>query len=376
MFKLGFIVNPFAGIGGSVALKGSDGEAIRDEALKRGATQQAMNKATQALLAIDDNLKPRMTIFTASGDMGEFSAKAAGFEPVVVKSVSQPSRAEDTTMLVDELQKQGVDLILFAGGDGTARDVYSAIDASVAVLGIPAGCKIHSGVYAVTPKAAGKVISDLISGEILSLVEASVMDIDESAFREGQVKAKNFGSLSVPHSLQYVQATKQGGKEIEALVVEDIAAECIEMMEPDVYYAIGSGTTCAVIMEQLGLDNTLLGVDVVRNQSLVKSDVTANDLMELIEQGNQLEVFVTLIGGQGHILGRGNQQISAQLVKAIGWQHIHVIATKSKLKALDGRPLIVDTGDAELDAQLSGLKTIITGYHDSVLYRVGIDYDS
>jgi predicted polyphosphate/ATP-dependent NAD kinase len=306
--------------------------------------------------------------------MGERSAREAGFEPEVIAEIPQPSEAKDTQWLVEQFQERTVDLILFAGGDGTARDVFAALTKDIPVLGIPAGCKIHSGVYAVTPKAAGVLIAQLAQGEILSLREASVMDIDEEAFREGRVRARNFGSMIVPDSLQYIQATKQGGKEVEELVLEDIAADVIESMESGVFYAIGSGTTCAAIMEQLGLENTLLGVDVVTDGTLVAKDVTAKDLLELVEQGHRLEVFITLIGGQGHIIGRGNQQISPKLIRAIGWDKVHVIATKTKLKSLEGRPLIVDSGDAELDESLNGTKKVITGYHDSVLYRVGLDY--
>lgn len=374
MFTVGLVVNPFAGIGGSVALKGSDGSAIRAEALKRGAEQLSPLKAQTALEAIPSSVRDQVRLLTASGDMGEVSARKAGFQPEVIVTIAQPSEAEDTRSLIRLFQEQNVDVILFAGGDGTARDVFAALEQDIPVLGIPAGCKIHSGVYAVTPKAAGVLIGQLASGELLSLREASVMDIDEEAFRKGRVKARNFGSMTVPDSLQFVQATKQGGKEVEELVLEDIAADVIESMEPDVYYAIGSGTTCAAIMDQLGLENTLLGVDIIKNSELVASDVTAKDLLNLVEQGNQLEVFVTLIGGQGHIIGRGNQQISPKLIRAIGWDKIHVIATKSKLKALEGRPLIIDSGDNELDESFKGTKKVITGYHDAVLYRVGLDY--
>ncbi len=374
MFTLGLVVNPFAGIGGTVALKGSDGAEIREEALKRGAEQLSPVKAQTALEEIPKSVRDQVRLLTASGDMGEISARKAGFDPEIIAEISQPSEAEDTQRLVRQFQQRKVDVILFAGGDGTARDVFAALNEDIPVLGIPAGCKIHSGVYAVTPKAAGVLIGQLASGELLSLREASVMDIDEEAFRAGRVRARNFGSMTVPDSLQFVQATKQGGKEVEELVLEDIAADVIESMEPGVYYAIGSGTTCAAIMEQLGLDNTLLGVDIVKDSELVASDVTANDLLALVDQGQSLEIFLTLIGGQGHIIGRGNQQISPQLIRAIGWEKVHVIATKSKLKALEGRPLIIDSGNNELDEALKGTKRVITGYHDAILYRVGLEY--
>ncbi len=375
MFTIGLVVNPFAGIGGSVALKGSDGQVIREEALRRGAEQLAMKKAELALTALKESLgqsEVELKIITASGDMGSNSAVAAGFNTEVIYSANNPSTAEDTKAFIQHLVERKIDLILFAGGDGTARDIFATLKRDIPVIGIPAGCKIHSGVYAVTPQAAGLLTGQILKGELLSLKSATVMDIDEDAFRDGKVKARNFGYMTVPDSLQYVQATKQGGQESEELVLADIAADVIEQMEPEHYYVIGSGTTCAAIMEDLNLPNTLLGVDVIKNNELILQDATAKDLMELTEQQQPITIIVTLIGGQGHILGRGNQQLSPAFIKSIGWDNVWVVATKSKLKALDGRPLIVDTADAEFDASLAGSKRVITGYHDSVLYRVGL----
>ncbi|NVJ62090.1 MAG: ATP-NAD kinase family protein [Gammaproteobacteria bacterium] len=375
MFKLGFLVNPYAGIGGSVALKGSDGAEIREEALKRGAKLLAATKAKIALSQLNDKAKEQICLYVPSGPMGEDIARELGFDCKIIAHTNQPSESDDTRSAVQAMEQQGVDLILFAGGDGTARDVFAVLEQGIPVLGIPAGCKIHSGVYAVTPKAAGVLISQLVDGHLLSLREASVMDIDEQAFRQGVVKARNFGSMTVPDSLQFVQATKQGGREVESMVLDDIAADVVEYLEPDTYYAIGSGSTCAHIMAELGLDNTLLGVDVIKNGALVLQDVTAQQLLELSEK-EPLEIFITLIGGQGHIIGRGNQQISADVIRSVGWERIHIIATKSKLTALEGRPLIVDSGDSDLDDALVGTKRVITGYHDSVIYRVGLDYES
>jgi predicted polyphosphate/ATP-dependent NAD kinase len=269
-----------------------------------------------------------------------------------------------------------LDLILFAGGDGTARNFCAAVEASgieehTTVLGIPAGCKIHSGVYAITPKAAGRVLQMLVSGELVTVSDADVMDIDEDKFRQGIVKARRYGELSVPSELRFIQNVKMGGKESDELVLADIAAHVIELMEPEQTYIMGSGSTVAYVMEELDLDNTLLGVDVIQDQSLLKQDVIASELLPMINEHTKL--VITLIGGQGHIFGRGNQQLSADVLKKIGKDNILVIATKTKLKALNGRPLIVDTGDLALDKSLSGHIKVKTGYHDQVLYPVGYE---
>ncbi|NTS77973.1 ATP-NAD kinase family protein [Catenovulum sp. SM1970] len=366
-FKLGLIINPVAGIGGSVALKGSDGEAIQQQAIALGATPKSHLRAELALAAIKP-VSTQIEVITASGKMGEQSATELGFEHNVVYQANDPSTAEDTEMAVKAILAHGVDLILFAGGDGTARNIYSQIDENTPVLGIPAGCKIHSGVYALTPTAAGVLTKRLVEGEILTLAETEVMDIDESLFRGGQVKAKRYGEMQVPMDLRYVQAVKMGGKESEELVLADIAADIIERMDDETLFLIGSGSTTAHIMHELTLDNTLLGVDAILDQEPLANDLTSDKILSLLNNHNEHKLVITLIGGQGHLFGRGNQQLSPQVIRAIGKDNILVVATKSKLEKLNGRPLILDTGDPDLDAELSGPFKVITGFHDTVLY--------
>ncbi|MGB0466584.1 MAG: ATP-NAD kinase family protein [Pontibacterium sp.] len=367
MFKLGLIVNPLAGVGGSVALKGSDGADTAQKALALGAQPKANLRTLQALEVLTGlDLK----LITYPGEMGENVAREAGFEPVVVGAISPGvTTAEDTEAAARLLVSQGVDLILFAGGDGTARNICNALDDGFPVLGIPAGVKIHSGVYAVTPKAAGEIVAMLVRGELVTLGDQEVRDIDEDAFRSGVVRAKYYGELQVPQEHRYLQHVKNGAKESEELVLDDIAADLVERMEDGVRYIMGSGTTVQAVMDELGLKNTLLGVDLIENGELVASDCTAAQLLALTE-GHETRLVITVIGGQGHIIGRGNQQLSPELLQRLGKGNIMVIATKSKLQALDGRPLIVDSGDSVTNQLLSGVIPVITGYHDSVLYRV------
>ncbi len=373
-FKLGFLVNPIAGIGGSVALKGSDGEGIAEQALALGATAKSNFRAQQALEVLL-HYQERIQVLTVSADMGETTAKSLGFDTQVIYQANEPTSAIDTENAVQALINEGIDILLFAGGDGTARNVCSQVGDSFPVLGIPAGCKIHSGVYAVTPKAAGRVIEKMVTNELVTLSDADVMDIDESLFRDGVVKAKRYGEMSVPCELQYVQAVKSGGKESDELVLQDIAADVINHMEEQLYI-IGSGSTTAFLMEELGLANTLLGVDVIQEQDLIATDITEPQLWQMLEQyddqqGEQpAKLVITLIGGQGHIFGRGNQQLSPRIIQRIGKDNIIVIATKTKLAELNQRPLIADTGDQVLDQALSGLIKITTGYNDQVLYPV------
>jgi predicted polyphosphate/ATP-dependent NAD kinase len=370
LFRLGLIVNPLAGLGGSVALKGSDGQA--EQALALGATPQAMNRAKTALTELLAQCG-QFEVFTVAGDMGQSVCDALGLNyQLVYRPQTSPSTPADTEHAARLLAENGVDILLFAGGDGTARNICAAVGEQTTVLGIPAGVKIHSGVYAISPQAAGKLVAKLIAGELVSLSEAAVMDIDEQAFRDGVVKARRFGEMRIPAQLRYVQSVKMGGRESEELVLADLAAYVASQMEDNVRYVMGSGSTVAAVMAELGLDNTLLGVDVVENGALIAKDVSAAQLLELV-QGYPSKLVITLIGGQGHVFGRGNQQLSPDVIRAIGRDNIVLIAAKAKLQQLEGRPLLADTGDASLDQQLTGLINIVTGYNDYVMYRLGYE---
>jgi len=373
-FRLGIIINPLAGLGGSVGLKGSDG--VANEALAKGAIPKAQQRMQQAL----DVILPfaeQIDIITASGDMGGLLCRQMGFSTQEVYRAIETRSAEktsalDTQQAVKCLLDHQLDLLLFAGGDGTARDIYAVVDDSFPVLGVPAGVKIHSGVYGITPHASGVVVRMLLNGELVSLMSADVMDIDEVAFRQGIVKARRFGEMTVPAEPRYIQAVKMGGKEVDELVLADIAADIIESMD-DELYIMGSGSTVAAVMEDLGLANTLLGVDVIQHKQIMAQDVTAQQLLTFIADKKtypSVKLVITLIGGQGHILGRGNQQLSPDLIRQIEKDNILILATKTKLKALEGRPLIVDSGDPELDKALTGYYKIVTGYHDYVMYQV------
>lgn len=370
LFRLGLIINPWAGIGGSVALKGSDGVAA--QALALGAVPLAQQRAKAALSELIP-FQSQIHILTVAGAMGEDLALELGFTVTVVyQSQSEPSTAADTEAAALRLAKAGIDLLLFAGGDGTARNICAVVDAHTTVLGIPAGCKIHSGVYAITPTAAGKVVAQMVKGELVTVQDAQVMDIDEAAFRQGSVRAKRFGEMQIPTELRYVQSVKSSGKESEELVLDDLAAFVVSQMEPDVRYVMGSGSTIAAVMAELGLPNTLLGVDVVENGTLIAADVTAHQLQDLLKPG-ATKLLITLIGGQGHIFGRGNQQLSPAVIRSIGRDQIQLVATKTKLQQLNGRPLISDSGDAALDHELQGMMKVLCGYNDYVMYRLGFE---
>lgn len=368
MFTLGLIVNPLAGLGGSVALKGSDG--VAELALEKGAEPKA-GLRTQTALRVVSEFKDQIKIVTCPADMGENWVKGLGFEYEVLDGINaSATQPEDTKLAAEQLKHRHVDLLLFAGGDGTARDICSVIEDSFPVLGIPAGVKIHSGVYGVTPQASGEVVKLLLQGKLVDLKPQDVRDIDEAAFRDNQVRAKLFGEMTVPQAGEFVQSVKQGGIEQEELVLDDMAAYLAQELEPDVLYLVGSGKTTQALMDHLYLDNTLLGVDAVLNEQVLKNDLTEHDILSLLDNHQNVKIIVSVIGGQGHIFGRGNQQFSPSVIRRVGRDNIWVLCTKTKLRLLDGKPLHVDTGEPELDEELSGHIEIITGYQDKVLYPV------
>lgn len=364
-FRLGLIINPLAGLGGRAALKGSDG--VAEQALALGVeplAQQRVKVALQVLWPLRDQLQ----IVAAPGLMGAALLDKLGFAHEIIGELSaEQTHAADTERLAEQIQARGVDLLLFAGGDGTARNICNSARPGQLVLGIPAGVKIHSGVYAVNPRAAGELVALLVKGELVRLGSAEVRDIDEAAFREGQVRTRHYGELSIPEEGRFVQQVKQGGREQETLVLDDIAAGMQEEGE-EVTWVLGPGSTTLGVLEAMGLEGTLLGVDVMRAGQLIGRDVTEQQLWALLQDAEHARILVTAIGGQGHILGRGNQQISPRIVRAVGLDNLLVVATKGKLKTLAGRPFLLDSGDPQLDEELTGLRRVLSGYREEMLY--------
>ena len=368
--RLGLIINPIAGIGGKVGLKGSDGAAIQKRALELGAVPQASSRAVEAL----ERLKAveELQIMTYPGEMGEEAARAGSFEPEVIGAITPGmTTAQDTQYAASEMQRRGVDLLLFAGGDGTARDIYEAVGTDLTVLGIPAGVKIHSAVYATHPKSAGQLAALYLQGRVSGLREVEVMDIDEEAFRQNRLSVRLYGYLKIPFRTSLVQSQKMPSTG-EASALAAIAEDVVTKMEEDTLYIIGPGTTTRAIAEEMGLDKTLLGVDAVLNRKLIARDVSETQLLALLDEHDdgRVRIVVTPIGGQGYLFGRGNQQISARVIERVGREQVMVVSTPEKLYALGSQPLLVDTGNRTVDEVLSGYLTVVTGYNERAVRKV------
>lgn len=369
MKKLGLIVNPIAGIGGRVGLKGSDGPEIITDARQRGAVPESPDRALEALRIIAESGEV-FDLFTFPGEMGENESRRCGLCPNVLGFVSHgETTAEDTRNAAVEMRDIGVDLLLFAGGDGTASDIFEAVGLRVPVLGIPAGVKIYSSVYAINPQRAGELAVSFLLGNISRTLDAEVMDIDEKAFRQGVVNSTLRGYLRVPIESRLVQAAKAGSQASEEEDVLGIASSIAPEVAKDGLYIIGPGTTTRAVMDKLGMDSTLLGVDAVWNGSLVGTDLAEQEILSLIQK-SPAKILVSVIGGQGYVLGRGNRQLSPAVLKKIGTDNIMVLAAKEKLASLNGRPLLVDTGDLDLDRALTGYVRVTTGFSEQTMYRI------
>lgn len=361
---IGFIINPIAGMGGRVGLKGTDGEEILQEAIKRGAEPTAEKRASEALKGLE---RIKVEWLTWEGEMGENVLSSLGFNyNVLGKIQGRRSNAKDTKLAASRMEDAGANLIVFAGGDGTAVDLIDTIDMRIPIIGIPSGVKMYSAVFASTPYAARQLITRYTE-ETIPLIEREVMDIDEEAYRKGRLLATLRGYAKTPVIPSLILSEKVSGASVDLeLMKEAIAARIVENMKQEITYVLGPGSTVNAIAEKLGVEKTLLGVDLFRNGELLRMDANEMDLLCLLDENTR--IIVSPLGGQGSLLGHGNQQISPKVIRKIGIENIIVVATPSKLRNLDY--LIVDTGDARLDEELRGYIRVVVGYHEEKVMRV------
>lgn len=368
--KVGLIVNPIAGMGGRVGLKGTDGWEIVEKAMRLGADPWSPNRARRFLRKLF-LLKDEIELITYPKDMGEKIAVECGFKPRVLGSLkSTRTTSEDTKQAAREMLKLGVNLIVFVGGDGTARDVYDAVGLNTVVVGVPAGVKMYSAVFPSSPEASGELAVKYLKKEVVDVMEKEVMDIDEKRFREGRLIAKLHGYLQIPSETRYIISGKSPTLVSEKYNQEAIAMDIIEDMKDNYHYIIGPGTTAKMILSKLDYNYSLLGVDILYKRNLIGEDLNEHQILEIIKRG-KAKIIVSPIGGQGFVFGRGNQQISSRVIREVGGKpNIIIVATMRKMNSLKGRSLLVDTDDRELDEELSGWYKVIVGYKERLMYKI------
>ncbi|MHA2393054.1 MAG: ATP-NAD kinase family protein [Promethearchaeota archaeon] len=368
MKKIGLILNPIAGMGGSVGLKGTDGD-IYKEALKLGAEPIVPLRVSQFLLNI--KTEKRFMFLVAPSKMGEDLLKNKGFEYEVIGEIGNLTTAKDTKRIANQMIREGIELLVFCGGDGTARDIYDTIGLKVPVIAIPSGVKMYSSVFAFNPRAAAQLLDTFIE-EIVEMQEKEVLDIDENLYRKDVLETELYGYLKVPKILNLIQPSKSGsgmGKTIEENK-QEIAQFIIENMESNTLYLLGPGTTVKTITDVLKLPKTLLGVDAIDNRTLIGIDLNEKQILELIGKYKHVYIIISPIGGQGFIFGRGNKQFTPEILRQIDKKNIKIIATRQKIQDLEC--LRVDTGNLEVDEMFKGLWKIIIGYMEELVFQIKI----
>lgn len=366
IMKLGFIVNPIAGMGGRVGLKGTD--SISREAIAMGAEPIAPTRAVEFLRELKElGLESAIDLITCPGVMGEEEAKSVGlFAEILRMPLKIETTAEDTKLAVKLMMDLKVDLIVFVGGDGTARDILDAMRSrdKLQVLGVPSGVKMYSGIFAVNPSEAAEVVAAFVN-ETFQMMDFEIMDADESAIRRDCFSVRLYGFLKGPFVPMRLQGTKQVSPETldEHENQMAVARFVVEEMDPEGTYILGPGTTVKCIAGLLGAEKTVLGVDIYRDKAVIK-DVNEKRILREIKDFENAWIVVSPIGRQGMLLGRGNQQISPEIIRRVGKERIIVAATKSKLQGIEGGVLRVDTGDPEVDRLLRGYTKVATDYRE------------
>jgi predicted polyphosphate/ATP-dependent NAD kinase len=384
--RIGIIVNPLAGIGGAVALKGSDGVETVALARARGAQAQSPARAARALRALAASTDPKsVRIMAAPGSMGATAAREAGFdvtstgtESVEITTAPEITTAQDTRAAAAAMRDAGVELLLFAGGDGTARDIVDVVGQQLPVLGIPAGVKMHSGVFAPSPEAAARAGEAVLRTEpgTLKLRSADVADVDEQALRDGRVSSVLYGSASVPDLPRTVLPAKAGSRPNPGSELELLCRAIAQQMEPGCMYLVGPGSTTAGVISAVGLSGTLLGVDAVVDNELVGRDLTEAQILELLDQSDRSKLIVGLVGGQGMLFGRGNRQLSPDVLRrltagqGLTRDRVTILAAADKLLQLAPPTLWVDTGDPDLDSEFCGYVRVHVGPREQIVIKV------
>lgn len=376
MSRIGFLINPIAGMGGRVGLKGTDG--VVNAAIELGARPTAHHKAEQTLgefRRLSESSHGRMEIewFTCDGGMGADCMRAAGLRSFEIVHQSSDETSEiDTKSAARRFLDLAVDLILFCGGDGTARDLCDVIGVRIPLLGIPAGVKMYSGVFGVTPARTAEILHAFLQGR-LTVAQADVLDLDEEKYRQGKWAVKLYYSAITPYEPILTQSAKMLIIETsDAVVKEEIASYLLEEIEadPGVLILLGPGSTVQSLADALDVEKTLLGIDAIADGEIVGGDLNEQQISNLLERYPRRRLILSPIGAQGFVLGRGNLQLSPEVIRRIGGDNIIVVATPAKLARTP--VLRFDTGDAALDAELTerGYLPVVIGYRLRRLAKV------
>jgi predicted polyphosphate/ATP-dependent NAD kinase len=366
--RVGFLINPIAGMGGAVGLKGTDGRKTLREAIRKGAKPVSPERGLRFLEDVNRRDK-HIEFLIAPGSMGENAANQLKLQHDVIGRIETETTSEDSIRIARLMKRKKADLIAFCGGDGTVRDVLEGVGRETPVLGVPAGVKIYSSVFAINPVAAGESTVAFLEGQIPKRL-GEVVDVDEVAFRKNRLSVKLFGHLTTPDSGPLMQGSKLATASSEDVELDAIAEYFVEKIDPISTYILGPGSTVERIAERLGVKKALLGVDAVKGDgTLLGRDMDETALLNLVSKGST-KIIISPIGGQGFLFGRGNQQISPEVLRRVGIDNVTVVGSRGKIEALHPRRLLTDSGDEKIDEQLRGYLRVITGYREEMVVKV------
>ena len=361
-YSLGLIVNPIAGMGGSVGLKGTDGD-LAAQARAKGAAPIAGRRAVTALAALAD-CRENLLILTCSGEMGEHAANDAGLRSsIVCRTGAAGTSADDTKVAAGAMLEHRPMLLLLVGGDGTARDVLEIVGRRIPILGVPSGVKMHSAVFAATARAAGEVARRYLLAEDREslLRDAEVLDREILDTGEVSLSPTLFGIVRTPRLSFLVPGAKSSSRVTERAALEAAILRASDLVGDARLSLIGPGTTMQSLKRRVGFDGTPLGVDAVFRGRCIAEDLDEQGILDLIAD-RPARIVVSVVGGQGFLFGRGNQQLSARVIRAVGTDNIVVVSSLEKLTAIANHCLLVDTGDGSLDQDLAGhIPVIVSG---------------
>ena len=366
--RLAVVVNPDAGLGGRLGFKGSDGRAA--EARAAGAEDRAGPRMRQCLERLSELAREPIEILAWDGRMG------GDWIPGEYTSTGKTPELTDASSTSEFIKAHSPDLFLYAGGDGTTRDIVEALgEREIPLVGVPGGVKMHSGCFATTPKAAAEVVWSFVTGDLM-VARTEVMDLDEEVYRKGEWKVKMYGEAFTPASPRWMQGAKeQVQRESEEETLEAMSSHVANLVEdnPDLMVVWGSGGTLRQMCARLGYDSTLLGID-IQHAGKMFNDLNESGLLEIINKHDgEIKLLLSPMGGQGFLIGRGNLQLSPDVLRAIGIDNILGIATPAKLLGLN--ELRIDTGDERLDAEIRSKKylKVLQGYRTTRIIRVADD---
>lgn len=381
---IGLIINPIAGMGGRVGLKGTDNDMLQ-EAKKRGATPIAGKRTERFLLDLIRYPEYKEISFVVpSGTMGanifreiQQSHQTLTWQELTQISIPEVTSRKHTELVATALKKQKIDLLIFIGGDGTAHDILQSVGSEFPMLGIPSGVKMHSGVFSQRIGKGVEILRKFVRNEV-QFVKSEVIDTDEASFRKNRIVTKLFGLGLVPQAPSLMQLTKTSSShtDTEEENLNGIIKSLRELIDPEKIYFLGPGSTIKEINRVFGEtayeQKTLLGVDAIQNNNLIGKDLAEADILHLLNRKatKAFHIIVTPIGGQGFIFGRGNQQFTPQVIRKVGLDQILVVATQMKINTLPNRLLHVDTGDPSLDTQFTGFIKVLVDFDQFLMVKV------